>query len=51
MKELRKQGLAVDKIATVLNLEEAKPRAGKKWYATSVYRVLKASGTIALRKS
>jgi DNA invertase Pin-like site-specific DNA recombinase len=36
MKELRKQGLAV---------------AGKKWYATSVYRVLKASGTIALRKS
>jgi DNA invertase Pin-like site-specific DNA recombinase len=42
MKELRKQGFAVDRIAELLNTEGAKPRAGRQWYATSVYRVLKA---------
>jgi DNA invertase Pin-like site-specific DNA recombinase len=43
MQELRGDGLAVDKIAAILNLEGLKPRAGKVWYATSVYRVLKAA--------
>ena len=43
MKTLRKQGTAVDKIAAILNSEGAMPRSGTQWYATSVYRVLKAS--------
>ena len=43
MKTLRKQGTAVDKIATILNSEGAMPRSGTQWYATSVYRILKAS--------
>ena len=42
MKELRQQGLAVDTIAEALNVAGLKPRAGVRWYATSVYRVLKA---------
>jgi hypothetical protein len=46
MKELRKQGFAVDKIAGLLNAEGAKPRAGLQWYATSVYRVLKAADAL-----
>ncbi len=41
--ELRQQGLAVDTIAERLNADAVKPRAGQKWYATSVYRVLKAA--------
>jgi DNA invertase Pin-like site-specific DNA recombinase len=41
---LRRQGFAVDKIADRLNLEGVRPRAGKQWYATSVYRVLKTAG-------
>lgn len=43
MKALRETGLAVDKIAVTLNAEGAKPRAGEKWHATSVYRVLKVA--------
>lgn len=46
MKELRGQGLAVDKIAETLNAEGVKPRAGQCWYATSVYRILKASDAL-----
>jgi DNA invertase Pin-like site-specific DNA recombinase len=43
MKEMRETGLAVDKIAATLNAEGRKPRAGQQWYATSVYRILKAA--------
>jgi DNA invertase Pin-like site-specific DNA recombinase len=46
MKELRGEGIAVDKIAAVLNAEGAKPRAGVKWYPTSVYRILKAADAL-----
>ena len=35
MKKLREQGTAVDKIAETLNIEGIKPRAGRKWYATT----------------
>jgi len=44
MKALRRDGLAVDKVAGALNSEGLKPRAGRIWYATSVYRVLKVAG-------
>lgn len=46
MKSLRRQGSAVDKIAESLNSEGIKPRAGQKWYSTSVYRVLKAADAL-----
>lgn len=46
MKALRREGLAVDKVADALNAEGARPRAGEKWYATSVYRILSAVGSI-----
>jgi len=46
MKTLRRQGTAVDKIAATLNAQGAKPRAGDKWYATSVYRILKTAGAV-----
>jgi DNA invertase Pin-like site-specific DNA recombinase len=46
MKKLRQQGTAVDKIAGTLNAEGVKPRAGQKWYATSVYRVLKCANAL-----
>ena len=46
MKVLRHGGLAVDKIADALNTEGIRPRAGARWYSTSVYRVLKASGAL-----
>ena len=46
MGELRGQGLAVDKIAEELNIAGAKPRAGQRWYATSVYRLLKAADAL-----
>lgn len=46
MCDLRKQGLAVDKIAGSLNAEGHKPRAGQQWYATSVYRVLKTADAL-----
>ncbi len=43
---LRRTGLAVAKIASTLNAEGVKPRTGQKWYATSVYRVLKSSSAL-----
>jgi DNA invertase Pin-like site-specific DNA recombinase len=46
MKALRREGLAVDKIADTLNSEGIKPRAGQSWYSTSVYRVLKTAGAL-----
>lgn len=46
MKALREGGMAVDKIAAVLNAEHAKPRAGERWYPTSVYRILKAADAL-----
>jgi DNA invertase Pin-like site-specific DNA recombinase len=46
MKQLRAKGIAVDKISEQLNLDRIAPRAGKKWYATSVYRVLKSAGSL-----
>ena len=46
MKKLRQQGTAVDTIAETLNTEGIKPRAGEKWYATSVYRVLKSANAL-----
>ncbi len=46
MKALREGGMAVDKIAATLNEEHAKPRAGERWYPTSVYRILKAADAL-----
>jgi DNA invertase Pin-like site-specific DNA recombinase len=46
MKALREGGMAVDKIAVALNAEHARPRAGEQWYPTSVYRILRAAGTL-----
>ena len=43
MKAMRATGLAVDKVAAALNAEGHKARSGGKWYATSVYRTLKAA--------
>src|SRR5947209_8307812 len=43
MRQLRRNGMAVDKIAETLNTEGVQSRAGSRWYATSVYRILKAS--------
>jgi hypothetical protein len=43
MKELRAGGMAVDRIAAALNTERAKPRAGERWYPTSVYRIMKVA--------
>ncbi len=43
MKELRADGLAVDKIATALNAEGIRSRTGGIWHPTSAYRVLKAA--------
>lgn len=42
IRALREDGLALDKIAEKLNLEGVKPRAGAKWYPTSVSRILSA---------
>ena len=39
--ELRTAGLALDKIAEVLNAEDLKPKYGAKWYGSSVSNVLK----------
>lgn len=50
MRELRKQGLAVDKIADALNTGGVKPRAGQRWYATSVYRVLRTAAALGPKK-
>jgi DNA invertase Pin-like site-specific DNA recombinase len=46
IKALRQQGLAVDTIAETLNTERILPRAGSRWYATSVHRILKASASL-----
>jgi site-specific DNA recombinase len=46
MRSLRLQGCALDKIAAVLNAEHAMPRAGVRWYPTSVQRILKASDAV-----
>ncbi len=46
MKALRAEGMAVDKIAATLNTASVKPRAGERWYPTSVYRVLKATKSL-----
>lgn len=46
MTKMRQQGTAVDTIAETLNTEGIKPRAGQKWYANSVYRILKAAGPL-----
>jgi DNA invertase Pin-like site-specific DNA recombinase len=46
MTKLRANGVAVDKIADKLNADGVRPRAGLRWYPTSVYRVLKASGVL-----
>jgi hypothetical protein len=43
IKELRLTGTAVDKTAEQLNSEGIKPRAGVRWHATSVRRVLLAA--------
>lgn len=43
MKAMRATGLAVDKIAAALNANGVKPRAGRQWHPTSVYRILKAA--------
>ncbi len=49
MKKLRQQGTAVDTIAETLNAEGIKPRSGQRWYATSVYRVLKAPPMLCIK--
>jgi site-specific DNA recombinase len=41
IKAFRQSGIAVDKIASLLNSEGLTPRSGK-WHPTSVYRVLKS---------
>jgi DNA invertase Pin-like site-specific DNA recombinase len=46
MKQLRQQGTAVDKIAEALNAQGTNPRSGHQWYATSVYRILKAADAL-----
>ena len=43
--ELRAGGLAVDRIAAVLNAENLKPKYGAKWYGSSVSNVLKRNLT------
>jgi DNA invertase Pin-like site-specific DNA recombinase len=39
--DLRDGGMALDKIAYTLNVEGIKPRAGARWYPTSVSRILR----------
>lgn len=46
IKTLRQQGVALDKIARVLNANSVTPRAGAMWYPTSIQRILKASGAL-----
>lgn len=43
IKELRKTGLALDRVADTLNQENIKPRAGLKWYPTTISRILNAA--------
>lgn len=42
IKALRGEGMALDKIADTLNGENVKPRAGVKWYPTTISRILSA---------
>lgn len=49
VRALREDGLALDRIAEKLNLEGIKPRAGVKWYPTSVSRILNAAIAPPLR--
>lgn len=46
VKQLRSDGMAVDKIAGTLNADGVKPRAGIRWYPTTIYRVLKAASAL-----
>lgn len=46
MKQLRRDGWAVDKIAAMLNAEGIKSRAGSRWYSTTIYRVLKTADAL-----
>lgn len=46
IKRMRSDGLAVDKIAAELNANGIRPRSGVQWYATSIYRVLKAADAL-----
>ena len=42
MRQMRADGLAVDKIAAALNADGVKSRSGGLWYAATVNRILKA---------
>jgi DNA invertase Pin-like site-specific DNA recombinase len=46
MAYLRRQGLALNKVAQTLNDDGILPREGSRWYATSVNRVLKATNAL-----
>jgi DNA invertase Pin-like site-specific DNA recombinase len=46
LKQLRRDGLAVDRIAATLNDEGVRPRAGLRWYPTTIYRILKAANAL-----
>lgn len=41
---LRRTGLALDRVADTLNRENIKPRAGLKWYPTTISRILNTAG-------
>jgi DNA invertase Pin-like site-specific DNA recombinase len=43
MRDLRAQGMAVDKIATTLNTEGVQTRSGGLWYGATINRILKAA--------
>jgi DNA invertase Pin-like site-specific DNA recombinase len=43
IRQLRGTGMALDRIATELNAEGVKPRAGSKWYPTTISRILTAT--------
>jgi len=43
MRQLRQNGMAVDKIASVLNTKGIRPRSGQQWYGSSVSNILKAA--------
>jgi DNA invertase Pin-like site-specific DNA recombinase len=49
IRNLRNEGLALDKIADKLNVEGVKPRAGAKWYPTSVSRILSTANSPSAR--
>lgn len=45
MIDLRGRGFALDRIAETLNAEGVRPRAGVRWYPTTIQRVLAASAS------